>query len=122
MERLRVKQEGYGKPTDRVYSQAKICIPSSCRQQSPASVPGIWSALWYQLQVHMVCMALIVLPATRLHVAGKSVGEFKPPKLRANDEDKLYVRRPVKEEEFRPPPAPSQKANNAPKPQPPKPL
>lgn len=53
--------------------------------------------------------------------AGKSVGEFKPPKQKANDEDKLYVRRPVKEDEFRPTQQPpSMKPNNAPKPQQPR--
>jgi hypothetical protein len=71
-------------------------------------------ALYFWLRMFLYHSSLLA--------AGKSVGEFKPPKLRANDEDKLYVRRPVKEEELRPPPAPSQKANNAPKPQPPKPL
>jgi hypothetical protein len=31
-------------------------------------------------------------------------GELKPPKLKTNDEDKLYVQRPVGEQ-FRPPPS-----------------
>ncbi|KAJ9520567.1 hypothetical protein QJQ45_007427 [Haematococcus lacustris] len=54
--------------------------------------------------------------------SGKTVGELKPPKLRANDEDKLYVRRPVKEEELRPAPPPSRMQNNAPKPRAPPPI
>ncbi len=54
--------------------------------------------------------------------AGKAVNELKAPKQRANDDEKLYVRRPVREEELRPAPPPSRKANNAPKPQPPPPL
>uniref|UniRef100_A0A7S0RQJ3 J domain-containing protein n=1 Tax=Chlamydomonas leiostraca TaxID=1034604 RepID=A0A7S0RQJ3_9CHLO len=47
---------------------------------------------------------------------GKVVGELKPPKQRANDEDKLYVRRPAHEEELRPAQPPKLKPNNAPKP------
>ena len=35
----------------------------------------------------------------------KSVGELKPPKLKTNDEEKLYVQRPLGEQ-FRPPPPP----------------
>lgn len=36
-----------------------------------------------------------------LLLAAKAVNELKAPKQRANDDDKLYVRRPVREEELR---------------------
>lgn len=48
--------------------------------------------------------------------AKKAVGEFKPPKLKTNDEDKLYVQRPATEQ-FRPaqpPPKNAGKINEAP--------
>jgi hypothetical protein len=41
------------------------------------------------------------------------VGELKPPKLHNNDEDKLFVQRPAKEDEFRPAQAPKMKPNMA---------
>jgi len=45
--------------------------------------------------------------------AGKAVGELKPPKLHSNDEDRLFVQRPAREEELRPAPPPSMKPNLA---------
>ncbi|KAF5834414.1 molecular chaperone [Dunaliella salina] len=45
--------------------------------------------------------------------SSKAVGELKPPKLHSNDEDRLFVQRPAREDELRPAQPPSMKPNLA---------